>query len=251
MHDSVHTTPNGSPARRQYDLTKDPIFFVTFGFFALLTTALPAALGQPNLLPIVQTVALTLFLAIPLRRGKIGTGILVLSAWLFIQSLVMIAGTALLPVVFERAIHDGFAYHRSLLEWIVTGQSLPGSLLDSPGARLVELFGIVLGSLLSAGLIGLWFLVRAVNQLAYGVGQLAALGPSGLILAFMPWRLTMIAGYAGSIVLLAQPLLNNNWSPAYYIVRQRRLATVSVSLIVIGLLLEISLPGIWRFIWAP
>ena len=117
---------------------KDPIYYLTFGFFAILTTALPAALGQPNFLPIAQTVALTLFLAVPLRRGLVGKGILVLSVWLVLQTLVMIVGTALLPPVFERAIHDGFAYHRSLLEWSVTGQNLPGWLLNSPGLVLLN-----------------------------------------------------------------------------------------------------------------
>ena len=249
MQDSVQTTQNGSSERRHYDLTKDPIYYITFGFFALLTTALPAVLGQPNFLPIAQTVALTLFLAVPLRRGLVGRGILVLSVWLILQTLMMIVGTALLPVVFERAIHDGFAYHRSLLEWSVTGQDLPGWLLNSPGSRLVDLFGVLLGSLLSAGLVGIWFLMRAVNQFAYAVGRLAMEGPAGLFLGLMPWRLSMIAGYAGFVVLLAQPLLNNTWNPAFYVTRQRRLITVSIALVAVGLLLEVSLPGVWRTIW--
>ena len=229
---------------------KDPIYYITFGFFALLTTALPAALGQPNFLPIAQALALTLFLAVPLRRGLVAKGILVLSVWLVLQTLVMIVGTALLPLVFERAIHDGFAYHRSLLEWSVTGQNLPGWLLNNPGARIVELVGVLLGSLLSAGLVGLWFLMRAVNQFAYAVGRLAQVGPSGLILGLMPWRLAIMAGYAGFVVILAQPLLNNNWSPFFYITRQRRLVTVSLTLVGIGLLLELTLPGLWRTIWS-
>ena len=232
-------------------MVKDPIFYITFGFFAFLTTALPAALGQPNFLPIAQTVAITLFLAVPLRRGRIGTGILVLSSWILLQLLVMIVGSALLPLVFERAIHDGFAYHRALLEWSATGRNLPGSLLQSPGARLLEFFGVLLGSLLSAGLVGLWFLMRAVNQFGYGVGRLALEGPSVLILGLMPWRLATLAGYAGLIVLLAQPLLTNIWNPARYFARQRRLAAASLILIACGLVLEFALPGLWRAMWAP
>ena len=251
MRDSVQAAPNGSPKARNYDLVKDPIFYVTFGFFALLTTALPAALGQPNFLPIAQTVAITLFLAIPLRRGRIATAIVVLSSWLFLQLLVMIVGSALLPLVFERSVHDGFAYHRALLEWSATGLNLPGSILQSPVSRLVEFFGVLLGSLLSAGLVGLWFLVRAVNQFGFGVGRLALEGPSVLLIGLMPWRMVTLAGYAGLIILLAQPLLTNNWNPALYFPRQRRLATASAILIVIGLVLEFALPGLWRSMWAP
>ena len=232
-------------------MVKDPIFYITVGFFALLTTALPAFLGQPNFLPIAQTVAITLFLAIPLRRGRMATALVVLSSWLSLQLLVMIAGSALLPLVFERAIHDGFGYHRALLEWSVTGLDLPGTILQSPGARLVEFFGITLGSLLSAGLAGLWFLVRAVNHFGYGVGRLAGEGLPLFVLGLMPWRLATLAGYAGFIVMLAQPLLTNNWNPAHYFARQRRLATVSATMIALGLILEFALPGLWRAMWAP
>lgn len=232
-------------------MVKDPIYYITFGFFALLTTALPAALGQPNFLPIAQTVAITLFLAIPLRRGRITTALVVLTSWLLLQLFVMIAGSALLPMVFERAIHEGFAYHRALLEWSVTGISLPGSVLQAPGSRLLELVGILIGSLLSAGLVGLWFLMRAVNQFGYGIGRLAVEGPAGLILGMMPWKLATLAGYAGLVVMLAQPLLTNIWKPAYYLVRQRRLAIASLVLIALGLVLEFALPGLWRVMWAP
>ena len=251
MRNPGHSSSNGASTSRRYDLLKDPIFYVTFVFFALLTTALPAALGQPNFLPIAQTVALTLFLAIPLRRGRTSTGIMMLSLWLSLQFLVMLVGSALLPVVFQRAIHDGFDFHRALLEWSATGRTLPGSLYENTGPRIVELLGVLLGSLLSAGLIGIWFLMRTLNQFAFAAGRLASEGPSGLLLGLMPWRIAMIAGYTGSIILLAQPLLRNTWSPFFYLSRQRRLATVSFLLIAAGLVTELALPGLWRVLWAP
>ena len=250
MQDSLHTSPDSSPngmsAGRRYDLITDPIFYGTLGFFALLTTLLPAALGQPNLLPILQTLALTIFLAIPLRRGMVDKGIAVLTVWLALQLLVMTVGSALLPQLFERAIHDGFEYHRAILEWSVTGQGLPGWLLVNPLSRFGEMAGVLLGSLFSAGLAGLWFLMRAVNQFGYVAGRLAAGGSGGLLLGLMPWRLVTIAGYSGSVLLLAQPLLTNNWNFVYYFTRQRRLVTASAILISLGLLLELTLAGLWQ-----
>ena len=233
-------------AGRRYDLITDPIFYGTLGFFALLTTLLPAALGQPNLLPILQTLALTIFLAIPLRRGMVDKGIAVLTVWLALQLLVMTVGSALLPQLFERAIHDGFEYHRAILEWSVTGQGLPGWLLVNPLSRFGEMAGVLLGSLFSAGLAGLWFLMRAVNQFGYVAGRLAAGGSGGFLLGLMPWRLVTIAGYSGSVLLLAQPLLTNNWNFVYYFTRQRRLVTASAILISLGLLLELTLAGLWQ-----
>ena len=155
---------------RRYDLTADPIFFVTFGFFAVLTTLMPAALGQANFLPILQALALTIFVAIPLRRGRVDRGIWVITLWIGLQLLVMSAGSALLPQLFERAVRDGFSYHRTLLEWSVTGEGLPGWLLANPLSRLGEIVGVLFGSLLTAGLAGLWFLMRAVNQFGYAAG---------------------------------------------------------------------------------
>lgn len=251
MRKSGRTSPNGLSASRKYDLMADPMFYITFGFFALLTTLLPAALGQPNFLPVVQTLALTLFLAFPLRQGRLDRAILLLSAWLALQFLAMFAGTALLPLVFERAIHDGFDYHRTLLEWSVTGEGLPGWLLSSPLSRLGEVAGIMLGSLFSAGLVGIWFLMRAVNQLGYAVGRLAMDSPQWLLLGLFPWRLATISGYAGFVLLLSQPLLINNWNPVFYVTRQRRLVTVATTMLALGLALELTLPGLWRSAWAP
>ena len=234
---------------RRYDLTADPIFFVTFGFFAVLTTLMPAALGQANFLPILQALALTIFVAIPLRRGRVDRGIWVITLWIGLQLLVMSAGSALLPQLFERAVRDGFGYHRTLLEWSVTGEGLPGWILANPLSRLGEIVGVLFGSLLTAGLAGLWFLMRAVNQFGYAAGRLAASGSAGFLLGLMPWRMVTIAGYAGFVILLAQPLLNNNWNPISYLTRQRRLVTVSASLLALGLLLELTLPVLWQRIW--
>ncbi len=157
-------------SRRRYDLTADPVFYVTLGIFCFLTTFLPAFLGQPNLLPVLQTVALTVFLAIPLRRGRIYRGVLVVSIWLLLQFLIMSIGTTLLPRPFDRAIHDGFSYYETLLLWLHSGGGLQEPVLASPLARLGEFILVLLGSLLTAGLVGVWLLTRAVNELGFVVG---------------------------------------------------------------------------------
>ena len=263
----------GMSTTRQYDLTMDPIFYVTLGFFALFTTILPGIMGQPNFLPIAQTLALTIFLAIPLRRGRVDRGIQVLIIWLTLQLLFMVVGTLLLPAVFERAIHGGFAYRSALVEWAATGHGLPGwfgkramptaggplpvcarvglcQSLSTGGyvlSRLGEISGISLGSLLSAGLVGLWFLIRALNQFGYAAGRLALEPPLWPALGlWASWRLITFAGYAGFITLLAQPLLNNNWNPNFYLSQHGRLIRMSALLMALGLLLELTLPGLWR-----
>lgn len=236
-----------------YDLTKDPIFYGTLVFFVLLTTAVPGLMGQPNFMPVIQALGLTIFTAIALRRGGIGPALRVATVWLVVQGLFLFLLTWLLPGQIEKAIHDGFLVRTGLVEWAYTDSVLPGSLLAAPLARLGEIAGIVLGSLATVGLVGGWFLVKGVNLLAFGVGTLwrGIDSPLGILLGLAPWRLAQLAGYTGLFVLFIQPLLLNNWNPAHYLATQRRLILVSLALVAGGLLAELFLPGLWRALFAP
>ncbi len=53
---------------KEYNLSRDPVFFAMVGFFALLTTGFPLVLGQFRFLPLVQALALAIFLLVALRR---------------------------------------------------------------------------------------------------------------------------------------------------------------------------------------
>lgn len=245
------TTP--VPPAPVYDLTRDPLFYGTIVFFVLITTAIPAVMGQPNFMPTVQTLGLTIFAAVGLRRGGVASGLRIATLWLVVQALLFLLLAWLLPVQVEKAIHDGFLYRTGLVQWAYTGGAQPGSLLDAPLARLGEVAGILLGSLATVGLVGGWFLVKGVNLLAYGAGSLwrGLDSPLGILLGLAPWRLAQLAGYTGLFVLLIQPLLLNNWNPAHYLANQRRLILVSLALLVGGLLAELFLPGLWRSFFAP
>lgn len=245
-------TPPAPPAP-VYDLTRDPLFYGTVVFFVLLTTAVPALMGQPNFMPVVQALGLTVFTAIAMRRGGIDPALRVAAVWLVMQGLLLILLTWLLPTQIEKAIHDGFLVRTGLVEWAYTGSPAPGSVLAAPLARLGEIVGIVLGSLATVGLAGGWFLVKGVNLLAFGVGTLWRETDSslGILLGLAPWRLAQLAGYGGLFVLLIQPLLLNNWNPAHYLSTQRRLILVSLALVVGGLIAELFLPGLWRAALAP
>jgi hypothetical protein len=252
--------PNGSgdgsakPAvKPAYQLTGDPIFYITVGFFAFMTTGVPGLMGQPNFMPIAQALGLTVFTAIPLRRGELKNAVMVVALWLGIQLLIMTAITMLAPLQASRAIAEGITYRMDLVTWAYTGDELPRSLLEAPLARLGEVVGVLLGSLLTGGLVGSWFLVRAVDLLGYSVGTLTreVVPALGLLLALTPWRLLTIAGYSGFFLLLAQPILTNHWQPAYYLKEQRRLILWSAGLLVAGLLLEALLPGLWQNLLEP
>lgn len=237
--------------QKSYSLLNDPLFYAMLAFFALLTTASAAALGQPRFLPISQTVALFAFLAVALRRQTVRAALIVLAVWLVTQVAALILVTRLAPGQVEQAIGDGFAYRTSFSAWFYGAGALPASLAVQPGGRLLELAGILLGSLLTGGLVGVWFLVRAANLAAYGAGVLWY--DSGQIInlfAGLPiWTVLRLSGYAGFVALLGTPLFSGNWSLRYYLNHHRRLVIVSVGLLLLGLVLELILPGVWRMLF--
>jgi hypothetical protein len=230
-----------------YTLTRDPVFYATVAFFAFLTTVLPALLGQPRFLPIVQAVGVTVFVALAVRKGHIRGALNTIALWLSVQFVLLFMLSRVVGGLVERAIADGFVYRGDMAAWFFGGAALPDSLMTSPLGRLGELAGIVAGSLVSAGLLGNWFLMRATNQAAFGGGTLlSAMNLPGLYPLALPlWALIRIAGYAGLVVLCAEPLLTSNWSPGFYWANRRRLIVGSLALLLIGLLLELLLPPFW------
>ncbi|MCB0128557.1 MAG: hypothetical protein KDE58_40105 [Caldilineaceae bacterium] len=235
---------------QRYTITNDPIFYVTVVFFALLTTALPSLIGQPTFLLITQTLALFIFLMIALHRQLLRQSLLIVALWLGTQYIVLLLITLWAQERAQLAFPNGFSYGMHYIEWYynANGALRPDSFAAQPGTRLVELVGITIGSLLTAGLVGVWFLVRAVNFAAFHTGVILLVNENpGAILGALPlWALLRIVGYAGLVVLLAEPLLTSNWNPFFYLQQRRRLAGAAVAFTLLGLLLEAFLPDLWR-----
>ena len=238
--------------QRSYSLAYDPVFYITVAFFACLTTGLPAVIGQPNFMPILQTIALFIFLLIPRRQGLLRQALWVLLLWLAIQFGLITTLTWLLEARIENAFHDGFQYRMEYIAWFYGAEAAlrPDSFSAAPLARLLELTGVILGSLVSGGLIGVWFLVKSVNLAAYGMGALlvSIKSTTALFIALPLWTLLRIAGYVGLVTLLSEPLLTNNWQPRTYWRSQRRLIVIGGGLLLFGLCSELFLPDLWRLL---
>jgi hypothetical protein len=238
--------------QKSTSLLHDPLFYITLGFFALLTTGLAAAMGQPRFLPLSQTVALFVFLWMALRQSSVREALWILAIWLVVQIATMILVTRFAPGQVEQAIGNGFFYRMDFLAWFYAGDELPASLTTQPVARLIELAGVLLGSLVTGGLLGVWFLVRAANLAAYSAGALwQSSGFVGYLFAGLPlWTVLRLAGYASFVALLAEPLLTGRWSPGAHLQRRRNLLLIAAGLLLLGLLLELILPGLWRTIFS-
>lgn len=248
---------------KRYRLLNDPIFYITVILFALLTTALPAIIGQPLFLPLVQTIALFAFMTIALHQKLIRQTVVIFTLWLVIQFVVILLLTTWAEQRVQQSFADGFLYRMAYVEWFFDGSLAtddstmvanalrPDSFSARPWARLLELAGVTLGSLFTLGLVGIWFLVRAVNLTAFSMGAvILAGGEAKALIGGIPiWALIRISGYAGLVILLAEPLLTSNWNPLFYLRERRRLLILSVALTGIGLLLELFLPNSWRMLF--
>lgn len=229
-------------------LTTDPVYYTMVAVFAILTTGLPAGLGQPRFLPIAQAIALTVFVAIPLSAGLWRRAALVMALWLVLALAAMSVMTVLLPTQIEKAIPGGFQMRSDTLAWAFGATDLPGALGADSTTRLVELAGVAIGSLVTAGLAGNWFLMRAVNVTGFSMGILwRTIGsPFGLLLAAPVWSLLRIAGLAGLVLLFSQPLLSGHWSPRYYWESQPKLVVGTLLLLALGLALGFVGPPFWQ-----
>lgn len=254
-----NSTPNNEEAlattagRASYSITDDPIFYGTVIVFVLLTTTIPAIMGQPRFMPVVQTLALTTFLAMTVRRQKMKQIVGVLLIWLLIQFILITFLAWAAPSIMQHTIADGFDRRTAFIAWLFGNGPLPDSLLARPVGRLGELFIILLGGALSGGLLAVWILVRSVNLAAFYLGSLLIDAPSLLALPVgLPvWTLLRLIGYAGFAALVAEPLLVKNWSPGHLLQTHRRMLLISSFSVALAFILELTLPGVWRLLAAP
>ncbi len=234
--------------QRTYQLSADPLYYVMGAFFSVLTTAFPAIMGQPRFLHLSQTVALALFLAVPLRRGALRHAAAVLALWLFVQIALVAALVWLLPGRVGQAIPGGFELRAALLAWIFAAGPLPQQIAPPVLAQLGEAAAVALGSLITGGLIGVWFIVRTANLAGFAAGSLApALGGGlGLLISLPLWTLARLAAYAGLTLLLAEPLLRSQWNARRFWSMRRNLILVCIALIALALLLQYVVPPLWQ-----
>ena len=245
--------------KKEYNLSRDPVFFAMVGFFALLTTGFPLVLGQFRFLPLVQALALAVFLLVPLRRRDLRSALVVVFLWLALTMATVFALTWFDAMRTERAFENGFNYRAAFAEWYYANSAqsspLPASFATQPLASIVEILGIVLGSLLTAGFVGAWFLMKVANLAAFGAATLALTlqSPLLVVVALPLWSILQVIGGGGLLVLLAEPLASGRFGAGLReFGRGRRLPLlVFGGMFVLGILLELALPPFWHFTPIP
>ncbi|MBO9393146.1 hypothetical protein [Caldilinea sp.] len=234
---------------KAYQLTRDPVFYLMAVLFALFTTGLSAFLGQLRFMPISQTIALSLFMALALRRRDLRAALSVVALWLVTTMLVLIVLTLLAPTQVERAFADGFLHRAAFSEWYFTGSPLPASFTAAPFAKTLEIAGITVGSLLTGGVVGVWSLVRLANLTAFSAGHLLGVleSPLWIFVALPIWSLLQLVGATGLVALCAEPMLVDRFAFRQWLQRRRRELAIFGALYAIGLIAEAVLPAFWHF----
>lgn len=218
-------------------------------FFALLTTGLPAIMGQPRFMPLSQAVVLTLFLAISVRSGDMRSGIAIVFLWLATSMTILVILTWFAPDQVERAFDNGFMQRAMTSEWYFARSPLPGGITGEPAATLIEVAGVILGALLTGGLVGAWFLVRMANLAAFSAGHLLGIfgNPLLIFIALPIWSILQIAGAGGLVALCSEPLLSGRFALGAWFRRRKRLLAIFGASYALGLVAEAILPALWHF----
>lgn len=234
---------------RDYQLTRDPVFYLMVAFFALLTTALPAMLGQLRFMPLVQTLVLAIFAGMAVRRRDLRGALIVVFLWLALSMGILALLTVVAPGQIERAFEDGFMHRAMVSEWYFARSPLPSSFSSQPLASLAEIVGVTFGSLVTGGVVGFWFLVRMANLTAFDAGHLLGiLGNPFLIVVALPiWSILQVVGAGGLVVVCSELLLTDRFAVGKWLGRRLRLFAVFGAVYVAGLLAELILPPFWHF----
>lgn len=233
-----------------YQLTRDPVFYLTAAFFAFLTTALSAVLGQLRFMPISQTIILAIFVALAMRRRDLRAGLTIVFLWLAFSMGILVVLMQVAPGQVERAFADGFMYRAQLSEWYFAQSPLPASFTTQPALSLLKVIGVTLGAFATGGVVGLWYVVRMANLAAFSAGHLLGVlgGPLWIGVALPIWSILQIVGASGLVVVCAEPLLADRFAAlGNWLTRRRRPLLWFGALYAAGLLAEWILPTFWHF----
>ena len=173
-------------------------------------------LGQFRFLPLVQALALSIFLLVPLRRRDLRSALFVIFLWLALSMATVFALTWFDAAWTDACLRERLQLPRGLCRMVLRRQRgvqgrLPASFVTQPLASVVELLGFVLGSLLTVGFVGAWFLMKVANLAAFGAATLASTLPNPFlaVVALPLWSILQVIRGGGLLCCWPSP-----WLPA-------------------------------------
>lgn len=243
--------PADAPAYRVLD---DPLVYPVIALGVALTTFLPVFLGQRLCLPLLNALVIFPFLVGALRTGRLRRGLSLAAFWAVCQAVAALLASFFMSARADFAVLNALELRTQLYTLVATGQSQPGFVvgipLDLPQLALQAL-AVVGGSLVTAGLAGLFLDATTINATGYAAASL--LREAGrplpvLLLAWPVWTIVRLAGYLALGAALAEPLARGDPEGiglAGWWQRRRRLIAVGAGLVLLGILLQVVLTSAW------
>jgi hypothetical protein len=192
--------------------TRSPLL-LTLGVVLATTVSYPLGLifGGGVLLPVVNTAAAYVAMAVLLRRGARRQAVGLMLIWAAALAVSATVTFAAWPADPGPLVLNGPQYRDEMLHWIRTGEGREGRPAQFIPQHAVHLAAFAAASLATASAASMVLGAALMNYMGFYVASLARAGaPAGavLLLGWQPWALCRVAAFVVLGVVLAEPLLS-------------------------------------------
>jgi energy-converting hydrogenase Eha subunit E len=184
--------------------------FVVLVAATLVSYPLGLGLGQPFLLPLLNSAPAYLVMVRLLRAGDRGGAVFGMLVWAAAAALFGTLAFRLWPTPPDALVLNGPAYRDEMVSWIRTGVGAEGSPRLFLPQHLLHLAAFVALSLLTASAASILMGAVFMNFMAFYVASLDRLGAPGwavVLLGWQPWAICRVAAFCVLGAVLAEPLL--------------------------------------------
>jgi hypothetical protein len=177
----------------------------------LVSYPIGLAIGQPLVLPLLNTAPAFVVMALRLRRGDRQGAAIAMLVWAASQAVFGTLSFALWPRPVDELILNGPAYRDEMFHWIRTGQGSEGSPRLFLPQHLLHLAAFVAVSLATASALSMVMGSLLMNYMSFYVASLARAGAPAWAVVFLgwqPWAICRVAAFCVIGVALSEPLLS-------------------------------------------
>ena len=182
---------------------------IVFGTAA--SYALGYWLGQPWLVPVLNTVPALIALRASLQRGEMATAVTRMLLWAATLAICATLLSYSTPEQTGRLFLNGDRYRTEMFNWVLTGAGAESRPREFVPVHLAHASIFVLLSLVSGSILSLPMGAVLMNYMGHFVGALAAVSRrpvATMIAAWHPWSLVRIVSFVVLGVVLAGPVLS-------------------------------------------
>jgi len=175
-----------------------------------LSYALGLSLGQPWLLPVLNTLPAYPLMVARLRAGDRRGAVVAMWVWALALAVFGTLAFASWPSDPGGLVLNGPAYRDEMLHWVRTGVGAEGDIRQFLPQHLLHLGAFVVVSLATASLVSILGGAVLMNYMDYYVASLFRAGTEAwatALLGWQPWAIFRVAGFCVLGAVLAEPLL--------------------------------------------